>query len=79
MGKYTAGVDGVRMIKGKKGINKKLKLSLLKDINISKKPSPIKRVYIPKSNGKKRPLGIPTLADRINKGEFYPQCWQTWL
>jgi len=64
-GKYTAGIDGVRMIRGREGKNNKLKLSLLKDINISKKPSPIKRVYIPKSNGKKRPLGIPTLADRI--------------
>jgi len=73
-GRYTAGVDGVRMIKGKKGINKKLRLSLLKDINISKKPSPIKRVYIPKSNGKKRPLGIPTLADRINQNILRTTC-----
>jgi len=64
-GKYTAGVDGVKMVRGREGTNKKLRLSLFKDINISKKPSPIKRVYIPKANGKKRPLGIPTLTDRI--------------
>ena len=64
-GKNTAGVDGVAIPKDNTEQANRIATRLLNAIDVLAKPDTIHRVFIPKTNGKKRPLGIPTLKDRI--------------
>jgi RNA-directed DNA polymerase len=61
-GKHTAGVDGLVLETPAQKWRQAQQLNA-KDY----KPKPLRRIYIPKKNGKRRPLGIPTQADRAEQ------------
>nr|WP_253880935.1 group II intron reverse transcriptase/maturase [Priestia megaterium] len=62
-GKRTPGVDGYTASKPHERIN--LYKQLVQCNVFRHRPKPAKRTFIPKKNGKLRPLGIPTIRDRV--------------
>jgi group II intron reverse transcriptase/maturase len=62
----SSGVDGIR-IEDIEGIGLEKYLGEIQKELVDGRyvPSPVKRVMIPKPDGKQRPLGIPTVRDRI--------------
>jgi RNA-directed DNA polymerase len=65
--KGSPGVDGINFeaIEQKRGIDTFLS-ELAQDLkNKTYQPSPVRRVMIPKADGSLRPLGIPTIRDRV--------------
>ncbi len=58
-GRYTPGVDGVVW-----STRRQITQAVAGLFRKSYRPEPLRRIYIPKKNGKKRPLGIPTMKDR---------------
>ena len=63
--KGTGGIDGETIESYEANLEDNV-LELLQRLKSKEyKPSPVRRVYIPKKDGKMRPLGIPTIEDRI--------------
>jgi group II intron reverse transcriptase/maturase len=61
-GNMTAGIDGKTI----DGAGYQLIQDAIADLKASRyKPLPVRRVYIPKPNGKQRPLGIPSFRDKL--------------
>jgi group II intron reverse transcriptase/maturase len=61
-GNMTQGVDGKTI----DGMSLKRIDDLIEALKTeSYQPKPVKRVYIPKKNGKRRPLGIPSMDDKL--------------
>ncbi len=64
-GARTPGIDGVDKQAMEADLSDVLERIRAELLSGSYLPQPARRVYIPKADGKQRPLGIPTLRDRI--------------
>ncbi len=63
-GSHTSGVDKLN-IKDIEKLSAEKLVEIIQRKFRNYKPKPVKRVEIPKPNGKTRPLGIPTIIDRL--------------
>ena len=67
VGSRTAGIDGIsrKQLAEEKAQNEFIQTLQAELKTSTYRPQPVKRHWIPKANGKQRPLGIPTLKDRV--------------
>lgn len=63
-GSFTAGTDNIT-IKDIEKLDKQTLINKIKKKLSNYNPKKIRRIYIEKKNGKLRPLGIPTMEDRL--------------
>lgn len=61
----AAGIDAVSVRMFENNLDQNLDALMRKLKSREFEPKPLRRVYIPKSDGKQRPLGIPAVRDRV--------------
>lgn len=66
--KKAVGVDGVSKDQYDENAEENIRELVKRMKKFQYKPLPVKRVYIPKANGKKRPLGLPSYEDKLVQG-----------
>jgi len=66
--KKASGTDGVTKEEYGKELDANVANLIARMKRFSYKPQPVRRTYIPKANGKLRPLGIPAYEDRLVQG-----------
>src|SRR5665213_343944 len=74
-GRMTAGIDGVVVVTapGKAALAERVRKRDRRST-----AQPVKRVYIPKANGKQRPLGIPVIVDRAQQAQVVNALEPEW-
>ncbi len=64
----ASGIDNVTKEEYDKNLDSNIDNLLTNMKSFSYKPQPVRRTYIPKANGKLRPLGIPAYEDKLVQG-----------
>jgi RNA-directed DNA polymerase len=74
-GRKTAGIDGAVVVTAP---GKAFLANGVQHRGVSWEPKPVKRVYIPKANGRRRPLGIPVIFDRALQAQVVNALEPEW-